>query len=399
VRHPVAGDYDITLTDSADDGSNEITTLNIVATGDLAVAAAAGDVALDLSDNVLDTTVNISGAGDIDILVTTAATNGDIVISAASLAGALAINAEDEMVSIAGGLGADSVDVSNLAAGETITLVGGAGNDTIDGGNANLTGATITGFEILSAHTYGLLASQLHNATYVVSDGAVLNINVTSASIDITTINLSGLTFADATDDVTVDLTAIDTSVLTSGLGFTYTGSDAEDIVTGSANADTINGGAGIDTLAGGAGADTINGGAGADTITGGTGADTLTGGAGADNFVFANGDTGLTVATADTITDFTTASDTIELATFATVADVAIADGSAVANLAALVVLADAAFVAGDTIYVAYDALGTGNAYVLEDTDGDAVFDSTDVFVILTGVNLATEIVAADFV
>ena len=327
-----------------------------------------------------------------------------VKINTAALAGALTMAAEDEMVTIVGGAGADTIDVSTLTAGEEITLTGGAGNDTIDGGNADLTGATITGFEIISANTYGFLASQLHNATFIVSDGAAINVNIAATSIDIATIDLSGLTFADATDNVTVNLTAIDTAILLAGQGFTYTGSDAEDSVTGSANADTISGGAGIDTLGGGAGADTISGGAGVDTITGGTGADTVTGGAGNDIFAFADADSGITVATADTITDFTTTEDDIDLAGYlvaSAATDYSEADGSAAADFDALVALADAAFAndVGDGVHVLFDALGTGDAYVFFDASGDNSFGTGDTLIILTGVSAAADIISGDFV
>jgi Ca2+-binding RTX toxin-like protein len=148
---------------------------------------------------------------------------------------------------------------------------------------------------------------------------------------------------------------------------------------------------------------DIVTGGSGADTITGAIGADSLTGGAGGDTFVFASGDTGLTVGTADTITDFTTGSDKID--TFSGVGNATIADGSGVASFAALVAAADVALGAGgntpnnDDVYVSYNALGTGNAYVFIDEDDSGSFDNADTLIILTGVNTATEIAATDFI
>ena len=98
--------------------------------------------------------------------------------------------------------------------------------------------------------------------------------------------------------------------------------------------------------------------------------------------------------------------SDTIDIAGYQ-VADVAtdlsIVDGGAVVDLTALIVLADAFFagaaVVADGVYVAYNALGTGDTYIFADTDNSAAFDAGDVFIIATDINLVTEIVAADFI
>ena len=141
---------------------------------------------------------------------------------------------------------------------------------------------------------------------------------------------------------------------------------------------------------------------AGLSTITGGAGADTLTGGAGADTFVYATGATGVTVATADTITDFTTADDFIStgIAGIAA-ADVVIADGTGLADLAAFVTAADAAFAAGDSVYVAWNVanISAGNALVAINNNGGATFAAGDSLIVLTGVNLAAEIAAANFI
>jgi Ca2+-binding RTX toxin-like protein len=176
---------------------------------------------------------------------------------------------------------------------------------------------------------------------------------------------------------------------------------------TGGIRADTLTGGSGVDNLVGGNGADTISGGAGADEITGGLLADILTGGDGADDFNFADGDNAtITVAGADTITDFATGSDQIDIDGYvvgAVATDLSIVDGSAVVDLATLIANATTFFalaaVTADGVYVAYNALGTGDAYVFADTDNSGAFDAGDVFIVLTGVNLVTEIVAADFI
>jgi len=77
------------------------------------------------------------------------------------------------------------------------------------------------------------------------------------------------------------------------------------------------------------------------------------------------------------------------------------------VADFTALVALADLAMTAtvagadagnGD-VYISYNALGTGNAYVFLDDNDDGSFNAGDTIIILTGVNTATEIVSGDII
>jgi Ca2+-binding RTX toxin-like protein len=133
------------------------------------------------------------------------------------------------------------------------------------------------------------------------------------------------------------------------------------------------------------AGDDTIFGTSFADTLTGGTGVDVMTGGDGADVFVVAAADTGIIVATADTITDFTTTVDKLSLGAAGSAGNF-LAVGTAVADFAAALVAADAAFAAdaggAKTYYVAND--GT-NTYVFIDQGGNGV--AAEDVIILTGV------------
>ncbi|ROZ77740.1 hypothetical protein [Ramlibacter sp. WS9] len=124
-----------------------------------------------------------------------------------------------------------------------------------------------------------------------------------------------------------------------------------------------------------------------------------LSGSAGADQFVLAAGDTGITLATAATIDGFDSASDSI--ATSKVAADATIADGGALADFAAFVTAANAVLTDGagtDAIYVAYNAAGSGNAWAVVDENNSGSVDTGDTLVVLTGVNTAGEIVAADF-
>ena len=181
------------------------------------------------------------------------------------------------------------------------------------------------------------------------------------------------------------------------------TGGSAADILLGASGADTLNGLDGGDTLTGGADNDTINGGTGADTITGGAGTDTLSGGGAdgaVDNFVFTVNEYEETILLADVITDFVTASDTITTPEGANAVEV---DGVGFADLAALATEASRLYaaVAGDEIAILYNALGTGDAYVFLNADGNDTWAAggTDGLIILSGINLATEIAPADFI
>ena len=293
------GGYSVTLTDSTG-GDDEITTLNLSVTGDLDHDTTDDDdLLLVLTDNELATTINITGgAGGIDMATTTDAAN-DVTINASAVTGSVTYTQTDGVGTITTGSAADTISFG----AEDITLNTGAGNDSItltvvattahsvDGGegtdtltvntaagpaDADMTTTTLNNIEVLTFVTDAsdFLASQMSGKTYTITDGAGFELD-SALSIDLTTIDLSTLTFEDATDVVTVDLTQIATS-LTAAQGFTYVGSDAADTVTGSANADTISGGDGVDNISAGAGNDTISAGEGGDTIDTGTGSDTV---------------------------------------------------------------------------------------------------------------------------
>jgi hypothetical protein len=160
----------------------------------------------------------------------------------------------------------------------------------------------------------------------------------------------------------------------------------------------TINGNDGADTIIGTSGNDTISGGTGIDTITGGNGVDSITGGTGADNFEFATGDTGITLATADTIADFATASDSINTSLIA--GNATKADGTGFADFSAFVTAANLVLTAGagvDDAYIAWNAAGSGNAWVVIDENDSGSVDAGDTLLVLIGINLTSEIVVGD--
>ena len=83
-------------------------------------------------------------------------------------------------------------------------------------------------------------------------------------------------------------------------------GGSGDDQLDGGDGDDTLSGGSGDDTLLGGAGDDMLSGGSGDDRIDGGAGDDIMTGGSGDDVFVFGSGD--------DQVADFTLGDDLIDL-------------------------------------------------------------------------------------
>ena len=230
------------------EGTNDvIKTLNVssdVALADLTITA------------VTAVDVNISGTGAVTVDSSGFSTKAGSTLSAAGSSGVLTVTADAQLLTITGGSGDDAI--TNLTNVATV-LDGGDGTDTLTTAALN-NKSTISNFEVLAlgVATNDFDASQLAGKSYAVTGATDIEINAAS-SVDVATIDLSGLSFANAAVDVKVDLTAIDATVILSNQGFTYTGSDAVDTVIGSANADVISGGEGADILDGGAGADSFD--------------------------------------------------------------------------------------------------------------------------------------------
>jgi len=332
---PAGGGYAITLNDSADDGSNEITTLNLVVTGDLDHDAAFdGDVAIDTTANALATTLNLRGAGDIDLVVSSSGTDS-VTLNASAMTGDLTTTATAEMLSVTGGTGDDNIEARTAV---EFVLAGGEGTDTLRAA-ADMTSGTFAGFEILTMDDNdAFVASQLSGQTMVVT-AITGSINVSAASaIDITTIDMSGLTAAQVADDIDIDLGDIDAAIVLAGAAITYTGWNGVDTVAAGANGDTISTGAGADVITGGAGDDTITTGAGIDAVTSGDGNDTIDlteATAAVDTLNYAADDG---AADVDTITGFNTGTtdDIISLDVSATTTAITVGDATAAAATAA---------------------------------------------------------------
>ena len=220
------------------------------------------------------------------------------------------------------------------------------------------------------------------NATSL-TDGAqtISGVNLVTVNAEVLGAGAQTIT-STSTSDVTVVADAFNgAQTITTGGG--------NDHVTTTSAAGTIN------AITTGAGDDVIVAGAGSDVITGGAGRDIMTGGDGADTFAFGLADTGFTLETADIITDFSTQFDVIT--TEFTEGTVAIADGSFLADFEAFKVAAATALTGATSAYIAYNAANSGDAWVLSDTNNNNVVDSGDTLIILTGINLSSEIAIGD--
>ncbi|WP_274630035.1 beta strand repeat-containing protein [Arvimicrobium flavum] len=181
------------------------------------------------------------------------------------------------------------------------------------------------------------------------------------------------------------------------------TGGAGNDIINGGEGNDTINGGGGNDILIGGLGNDTIDGGAGDDLIHAGVGVNNVTGGAGADTFLFNAGDSFHQFLNNFTIvTDFATGTDKLDVVSAGAPGYTEFDAGLVgVGNFAALIAQADAAMAGGgdSDIFVAYNAWGSGDAFVFVDDNGDGTYQQTETFIQLSGINNAAAIGALDFI
>ena len=333
------------------------TTIELDATGDrigtLNVTASANQTAGDLTINATAATaVTLAGSGNVD-LVTSGFTTAASTLNASALTGVLTVTVDAQLLDITGGSGADAITALTAVA---FDLDGGAGVDTLTLA-ADMSAGTFTNFEILSG-TGDFLSTQLGGLNAVVADGSTITIG--AGDVHSNTINLSGLTFADATNEgVSMASATQDTAVILNNSAMNITGSN------------------GADTLLGYGGADTINGGAGADTISAAAGADTLTGGTGVDTFTVSS-----TEASMDHITDFSltataaTAADILDVAG-TTVAAVTAGASTGVTNVTATVTAGGIMTLQGtaastiDTLAEWIDAVETVAAGAISDSDG----------------------------
>jgi hypothetical protein len=307
--------------------SDEVATVNATAT----VAQTALDIRV---NNAGSTAGTLDLAGAVAVVMSANATA--FKLDASDMTGALTATMSANMKDVVGGSG-DDVFKGAAVSTAASKIDGGAGNNTftpVQGGVSSNIGYTLSNIDVIDVNgsnaAVTFLASQLSGKDFIIKgagtdDVLTIDGNAVATNVDLSTIDLSQLTFT-AASTTTVNLTGWNGTLFTSTQGFTVTGSAVIDAITGGANADSLSGGAGADIIAGAAGADTLNGdagadiigggagadiidgGAGADVITGGTGLNVMTGGAGADTFEFAAADTAAAVVTAAqaSIADFT---------------------------------------------------------------------------------------------
>jgi Ca2+-binding RTX toxin-like protein len=355
--------------------------------------------------------------------VTIGVTGSNGVRLIASELGASVIAADGGLRSIFADFSTASVTLNASALSQSsynAVLEGGSANDTITGG----AGAdVITGGGGADNITAGAGVDRLiYNAVVEVSsdsNAATTDTVADLAATDFVILNLTNVNNFEVASDVMGHNTTAGKYTADTNGNATYT--DIGDVVfnttslitdtqaraltilnaTGTNGNDTISGGANADTIDGGDGADIITGGAGDDVLTGGAGADVLTGGNGTDLFVYALGATGITLGTADTITDFTSAQDFIRIYGNYSQSDIRIMDGTNLVSFANFVGNVDSWFGGIEdvaSVYVAWNAAGTGNAWVAIDNTMGGYFTPGDSLIILSNVNSASKITVSNF-
>ena len=222
----------------------------------------------------------------------------------------------------------------------TITVNGGAGNDTVD-----ITGLTSDHRIVFNTGTGTDTVLGTVRAQDVVNMGATVAVDATTSSANGDTSNQGHTT--DVEDDAdesghtpppapVVDQTLIgdETANLLSGAGGddVALGKGGDDLISTGDGADFINAGAGADTVVAGAGDDMVYGQDGADTMFGGAGRDMIDGGNG-DDTVFGGSEDDMFVAHANDGSDSyhgDTGSDTLDMSAVMTNIEVNLGTGLA---------------------------------------------------------------------
>ncbi len=383
--HTTAFNLDIT------DGATTDTTTGTM-TVDYAVAGSNGAITINGTNDVIGTlnvvmsvanTVTLVGGTTTKIdasgavATTFSANTTGTSLDAADMTGAVTATLNAGLKSITTGSGDDTINATTVPAASSV-VNGGAGNDQYVVTSNDHTNVTFSGIEVIdvSGVNAGVAfkASQLSGANYIIkgtgtNDVLTMNGTATAAHVDLSSIDLSTISFDNTTTPTLINVSAFDTSKFLSSQSFNITGSNNVDTITGSANDDTINGGTGADVISGGNGSDSINGGAGADQITftmETAKADTLTGGA--DNDTFIQAGTPATAAAAK-ITDF-------DAGTVATTKDILQISEAMVEGLTVAGQLTDTSnnddTAGANTVFLMTadgDTVTTGNVVVLKNT------------------------------
>jgi Ca2+-binding RTX toxin-like protein len=183
-----------------------------------------------------------------------------------------------------GGAGNDTVRAESLDSGDSFD--GGGGTDTLHVANgSNISGLTLTSFEIINAGDVTLTLAQLDA---LIQFSGIFRLT-TSGTLDLTGVLASGHIYLAPTGDNVVTLPV-------GPYALNVWGGAGNDTITGGATG-VIDGGGGNDTVTGalstqnylwgGAGNDLVTGGNVNDTLFGGLGVDDLRAGSGDDQFQF----------------------------------------------------------------------------------------------------------------
>ena len=195
------------------------------------------------------------------------------------------INGFDEM-SLSGGIGRDSLDLSLFDGPVTLnggggddTLIGGSGNDQLSGGDGN-----------------DQLTGNGGNDQLVGGDGTDMLLESGAASFVLTPSELTGLGDNSLSSIELAKLLAASGNSNIDASGFTgkttLVGGNGNDTLRGGSNDDSLSGGGGSDSLSGNGGNDTLDAGAGDnDTVSGGLGNDSMSGGTGLGDLLIEAGD------------------------------------------------------------------------------------------------------------
>ena len=285
--------------------------------------------------------------------------------------------------------GGDNDDLISVQESLPAVLSGGAGgNDTLRfEAGYDITGATLTGIEVLAANGIVLMtAAQLETFNKVTGYGAgslSAQVRLTvggTASVVLDTALTSGFTLTGSGTADIISFNAIYPALISVYAGF------GNDSITGANGADFLRGEGGNDTLNGANGNDTLDGGTGADVLIGGTGEDSLTGGLGRDTFSFSTVSSSIP-ATPDRINDFEVA-------------------GSQKGDLIDVSGIDANSGLAGNDAFIFGVAVSQGTLSLVDsgtdtlvqmNTDADAAFEI--VILIADGAVLASAYSAADFI
>ncbi|MCX5875949.1 MAG: hypothetical protein NT087_06600 [Deltaproteobacteria bacterium] len=253
------------VNDSVDGGSGTDTLSVAVAVTDVNLAhvtnveklTVTGGASVTLAANVTATTFTVSDATASVVTLNTGYTNATTV----------ALGVTDSVVNNANVALTINATATNMMSGADISITGGTGTDTLnitaDASVDPITLATITGVEAINIVDGGDSSTTAGKDAYItIGAGYATNLTVDASALDAGT--LTGTT-------MNADYENLNFNGLLQSTAATVLN------VTGGAGADTIQGGAGNDIIAGGAGNDSINGSAGgADSITAGDGDDTI---------------------------------------------------------------------------------------------------------------------------